>query len=167
MRKRLFASSARGRQAALAVGLALVFAASADAEEAPPWEFEIEPHERFDFLGPAWFDKGEDGWLFTVKLRSPSFFAIKPVTHLAFEGLVPRDEEEIEASEDKEPYKVGWEKRETVLRRDFDNRLNFVRVFVKGVPDEVEKLVLRFVEEPPPDGGGSDGGGGSDPGGGY
>lgn len=114
---------------------ALTFCGLAFGESQPVWELEILDSEKALFEAAKLHPKAE-GWLLTCRMRVKSLSLIAPISKLELWGL--------DGAKEK-----AWEKSVTIRRKDFDaayggGRSQFLRILIKDLPDEVERVQLRY-----------------------
>lgn len=119
----------------LFAGVALVAACLAYGEEAPAWDFKVKESELAMFEGTQLHAKDGD-WLMTCRMRVKSLNLLSPISKLEFKGFDGKDE-------------VVWEDSRTIRRKDFTaayggGREQFVRAFLKDVPEEVVRVELHY-----------------------
>jgi len=129
--------------------LALAVVGQLLAAEQPEWDFEILDCEKADFEAHKLHAKEAGDWLLTFRMRVKSLNLIPPISKIEFEGKV-----EAESEEDED--KVVWTKSYTIRRNKFEaayggGRSQFVRVFLKDVPNEVTLVEMSYLKEEEPE----------------
>ena len=132
----------KGMKAALAVWAFYVFAFVGKAD--PIEGIKYLDSEKVFIKIPKWHEKDDGAWLFTCRLEAAAERLVKPVAHLHFYSAKGEGEE----------IEILWEKTAIVRRNKFDKsygsrKANFVRVFLKELPADLESLTIEFKNEVP------------------
>lgn len=127
----------------ITIVLALGLATLANAKEEPEWEFTVQESKLAAFEAVLLHPK-EDNWLLTCRMRVKSLKLVPRVSEVELVGLA-----EVEEGAEEE---VVWEKSHTIRRKDFEaayggGRSQFVRVFLRDIPENVVEVQLRYGSE--------------------
>ncbi len=133
----------RGIIGSITIVLALALATLGNAKEEPEWEFTVKESNLATFEAVLLHPK-EENWLLTCRMRVKSLKLVPRVSEVELVGLAAVEEGEVE--------EVVWEKSHTVRRKDFEaayggGRSQFVRVFLRDIPENVVEVQLRYGSE--------------------
>lgn len=111
----------------------------------PEWELVVVESDKALFEGQQLHAKEGEAWLLTVRMRVKSLKLIPPISKLEFAGkVVTESEEDVD--------EVVWTKSHTIRRKDFEaayggGRSQFVRVYLRGIPPEVNAVEMSYLKE--------------------